>query len=70
MPDGPTPPLRVDPREVWPGGSAGPLLGWKLDLPAGAPPVIEVAHLGEPLGAVGENLLATTLTVKSRRASR
>lgn len=50
--------------DVWPGGSAGPLLGWKLGLPAGAPPVIEVAHLGEPLGAVGEKLLATTLTAK------
>lgn len=51
-------------REVWPGGSAGPLLGWKLDLPAGAAPVIELAHLGEPLGEVGEKLLATTLTAK------
>jgi hypothetical protein len=47
--------------EVWPSGPVGPLLDWKLELEVEGP-TVEVTHLGEPLGASGEQLLGTALS--------
>lgn len=48
---------------AWPADVAGPLLAWKIAFAdANAPGTIEVLHLGRPLGAAGEALLARTLS--------
>ncbi len=47
---------------VWPGGPAGPLRRWRLDLTDRAHPALEVVHLGPPLGTTGVSLLASLLS--------
>ncbi|HSO40438.1 MAG TPA: DUF389 domain-containing protein [Labilithrix sp.] len=51
-------------EQVWPGGALGPLLDWRLRVPAEGDPVVELFHLGEPLGDSGERLLAIALVAK------
>ena len=43
----------------WPTAAAGPLAGWELVVPSRATPTIVVRHLGAPLGATGEAVLAS-----------
>ena len=42
----------------WPTSAAGPLAGWGLVVPSRATPKIVVRHIGAPLGAAGEAVLA------------
>ena len=51
---------------VWPEGSEGPIRRWRLDLTDREHPVLEVVHLGPPLGATGETLLASLLSERVR----
>jgi uncharacterized hydrophobic protein (TIGR00271 family) len=48
-------------QQEWPESVAGPLLTWRLELPPGQAPRLEVLHLGEPLGRAGELLLSRAL---------
>ncbi|MEO8624137.1 MAG: DUF389 domain-containing protein [bacterium] len=43
----------------WPGDVGGPLAGWELVIPSRSRPTIVLRHLGPPLGAAGEALLAS-----------
>jgi uncharacterized hydrophobic protein (TIGR00271 family) len=49
--------------EAWPVNAAGPLLAWRLSF-AGSDGAgtVEVVHIGRPLGAAGESLLAHSLS--------
>lgn len=46
---------------AWP-AQAGAFIGYRVELPEGAPPVIEVVHVGARLGRIGEELLARDLS--------
>jgi hypothetical protein len=46
---------------AWPGASAGPLLGWRVGPGEGGTSLLEVWHLGSPLGTAGEGLLERLL---------
>jgi uncharacterized hydrophobic protein (TIGR00271 family) len=43
----------------WPAEVAGPLAGWDLVVPSHATPAIVVHHIGPPLGAAAQSLLAS-----------
>jgi uncharacterized hydrophobic protein (TIGR00271 family) len=43
----------------WPTSAAGALAGWELVVPSRATPAIVVRHIGAPLGAAGEAVLAS-----------
>lgn len=48
--------------DAWPGDVAGPLLTWRLSFARGSGPgTLELVHIGRPLGAAGESLIARTL---------
>jgi uncharacterized hydrophobic protein (TIGR00271 family) len=47
----------------WPSSAAGPLARWALEL-AGESVRVEVVHVGAPLGAAGEALLASDLSAR------
>ncbi|MDF2773268.1 MAG: hypothetical protein K0S86_2763 [Geminicoccaceae bacterium] len=55
---------------AWPASSAGPLLGWSLELSAGRIPHVIVRHLGIPLGTPAEEMLARSLAGPLRMSVR
>jgi uncharacterized hydrophobic protein (TIGR00271 family) len=54
---------------AWP-RVAGPLLGWSLDLTPRRPVLVTLRHLGAPLGASAEEMLARSLTIPVRATVR
>ncbi len=49
-------------NSAWPGTVAGPLIGWTLQLSPGSGPRIATRHIGPPLGAAAELMLARAVT--------
>lgn len=49
----------------WPTSAAGPLAGWEVVVPSRATPTIVVRHLGPPLGAAGEAVLASRWSTRA-----
>ena len=49
----------------WPTEAAGVLAGWEIVVPSRATPMIVVRHLGPPLGATGEAVLASRWSTRA-----
>ena len=49
-------------KGAWPAAAAGPLRRWRIDYTDRQHPVVEVVHLGPPLGPAAEALLASMLS--------
>jgi uncharacterized hydrophobic protein (TIGR00271 family) len=49
-------------QKAWPAAAAGAIRRFRLDLTDRAHPALEVAHLGQPLGPAGQELLAGLLS--------
>ena len=52
-------------KQAWPGATVGQIRRWLLDLTDQEHPVLEVAHLGPPLGATAEAVLASMLSERA-----
>jgi hypothetical protein len=49
-------------RAAWPDSAAGRIMGWSLEIMPNESPQVVVRHLGPPLGAAGEAMLARSLS--------
>ncbi len=51
-------------RSGWPTSAAGPLVGWRLAIGSQGGPVVTAYHLGPPIGAAAELLLARSMSAQ------